>query len=180
MKKILNDYLFLFVIAIAIVVIDQWSKALVRTRLAFGESWAPWDWMLPYMRVIHTQNTGAAFGMLRGFGEVFTVLAILVSLVIILYFPKVPRQERLLRLAMAMQLGGAVGNLIDRLIQGHVTDFISVGTFPVFNVADASISIGVAVLVISMWVKDRHQQKSGGAPDKDRADVSTGNGIQGD
>jgi signal peptidase II len=56
---------------------------------------------------------------------------------------------------MGLQLGGALGNLIDRLTQGYVTDFISVGTFPVFNVADASISIGVAILILGMWIKER-------------------------
>jgi signal peptidase II len=60
-----------------------------------------------------------------------------------------------LRIALAMQMGGALGNLIDRLTQGYVTDFVSLGRFAVFNVADASISVGVAVLVIGVWLKDR-------------------------
>jgi len=59
---------------------------------------------------------------------------------------------------MAMQLGGAMGNLIDRLIYGTVTDFISVGSFPVFNVADACISIGVAILVATMWIEERRER----------------------
>lgn len=59
---------------------------------------------------------------------------------------------------MAMQLGGAMGNLIDRLIHGTVTDFISVGSFPVFNVADACISIGVAILVAAMWIEERRER----------------------
>jgi signal peptidase II len=97
--------------------------------------------------------------MLQGFGDIFTVLAIIVAIAILYYFPQVPRQDWLLRLAMCMQFGGALGNLIDRLIQGHVTDFISLGAFPVFNVADSSISVGVAILVLGMWLKERAVKK---------------------
>jgi len=64
-----------------------------------------------------------------------------------------------LRLAMGLQLGGAAGNLIDRLIAGKVTDFISIGNFAVFNVADSSISVGVAVLVLGVWIKERNDKK---------------------
>jgi signal peptidase II len=88
------------------------------------------------------------------------ILSMMVSAAIIYYFPQVPRQDRWIRLAMAMLLGGALGNLIDRLYQGYVTDFISVGNFPVFNVADASISIGVVVLFIGMWLQEREKQAS--------------------
>lgn len=157
MKRYLRDYTFLLGVAALIVAIDQISKSLIRNRLPLGEIWAPWDWMLPYVRLVHWTNTGAAFGMLPSLSTVFTILAILVALVILYYFPQVPPTDWTLRLAMSMQLGGALGNLIDRLTQGHVTDFISVGTFPVFNVADASISIGVAVLIIGMWVKEREE-----------------------
>ncbi len=156
MRKILRDYGFLLTLAALVIALDQWTKMLVRTRLDFEEFWAPWPWLAHYVRIVHWKNTGAAFGMLQGFGDVFTVLAILVAIAIIYYFPQVPRQDWVLRLAMGLQLGGALGNLIDRLVQGSVTDFISIGTFPVFNVADASISTGVAILVLGMWFKERH------------------------
>ena len=106
-------------------------------------------------RIVHWKNTGAAFGIFQGFGNVFTILAIIVSIAILYYFPQVPRRDWTLRLAMGLQLGGAIGNLIDRLLFGSVTDFISLGNFAVFNVADASISIGVAILVLGMLVKER-------------------------
>jgi len=108
---------------------------------------------------VHWQNTGAAFGMLQGYNLVFSVLAILVSLAIVYFIPKVPATDWPLRLAMALQFGGAVGNLIDRVLLGQVTDFISVYTFAVFNVADASISIGVAVLLFGLWFKDGFPKK---------------------
>jgi signal peptidase II len=86
---------------------------------------------------------------------IFTIVAIVVALAIIYYYPQVPKTELALRIALGLQLGGALGNLISRLTVGAVTDFISVGKFPVFNVADSSISIGVAVLLLGMWNEER-------------------------
>lgn len=159
MKKYIGDYVYLLGIAGIIVGLDQWTKYLVRTLVPLGKSWSPWPWLEPYARIVHWQNTGAAFGMLQNFGMVFTVLAFVVALAILYYFPHVPRNEWALRLAMTMQLGGAVGNLIDRLTQGTVTDFISLGTFAVFNVADASISVGTTVLILAVWLSERKQKK---------------------
>lgn len=154
------DYTFLFTLGGIILFIDQWTKWLIRENLAFGETWMPLQWLAPYFRIVHWKNSGAAFGLFQGFGGVFTLLAILVSIAIIYYFPQVPRKDWSLRIAMGLQLGGAVGNLIDRLIFSEVTDFISVGAFPVFNIADASISTGVAVLLLGIWFGE------GGGKDK--------------
>jgi signal peptidase II len=155
LKKYIRDYLFLFLLAGVIIALDQWTKYLVRETLPFQAIWSPWPWLTPFARIVHWKNTGAAFGIFQGFGNVFTILAIVVSIAILYYFPQVPRRDWTLRLAMGMQLGGAIGNLIDRLFFGSVTDFISVGNFAVFNIADASISIGVAILVLGMLAKER-------------------------
>jgi signal peptidase II len=154
----LSDYLFLFSISGFIVLLDQLTKIAVRTRLDFSETWAPWDWLLPIARIVHWRNTGAAFGIFQSFGMIFTILAIVVSIAIIYYFPRVPKDDWTFRYALALQLGGALGNLLDRLVVGEVTDFISVGRFPVFNIADASIFIGVLLLLYGMWQKDRRPQ----------------------
>ena len=172
MKKYLLDYAYLLGLAGAIVALDQWSKYMVRTYLAFGRTWSPWPWLANYARIVHWNNTGAAFGMFQGFGNVFTVLAIIVSIVILYYFPQVPRRDWPLRLAMGLQLGGAIGNLVDRLTVGSVTDFISIGNFAVFNVADASISIGVAILVLGMWLKEREQKSGEDSPDSGHGPIS--------
>jgi signal peptidase II len=155
LKKYIQNYLFLFLLAGVIIILDQLTKYLVREELPFQAIWSPWPWLTPFARIVHWNNTGAAFGIFQGFGNVFTILAIVVSIAILYYFPQVPRQDWTLRLAMGLQLGGAVGNLIDRLLFGTVTDFISVGNFAVFNIADASISIGVAILVLGMLAKER-------------------------
>ncbi|MGD8814052.1 MAG: signal peptidase II [Anaerolineales bacterium] len=156
----MHDYLVLLGIAGAIVALDQWTKYLVRTRLDFGEAWSPWDWLMPYARIVHWNNTGAAFGLFPAGGVIFTVVAVLVAAAILYYYPQVPRSQIGVRIALPMQLAGALGNLIDRLSIGTVTDFVSLGAFPVFNVADASISIGVAVLVVFMWLEDRRTRKT--------------------
>ena len=159
MKKYIWDYIVLLTIALVIVFLDQWTKNMVRTLIPFGQSWSPWSWLEPYLRIVHWQNTGAAFGMFQRYGMVFTVLAFIVSIGILYYYPQVPRKEWAMRLAMAMMLGGALGNLIDRLTQGTVTDFVSVGTFAVFNIADACISVGTLILILALWNSERKQKK---------------------
>ena len=163
LKKALMSYLFLLVIAGVIVALDQWSKAYIRATFTGPEGlemWAPWDWLLPYARIVHITNTGVAFGMFQGMWWIFAILAALVSLAIIFYFPQVPEEDKVLRISMSMMLAGAVGNLIDRLTNdGRVTDFISLGNFPVFNVADSSITIGVVILLIGMLYQEYRQKK---------------------
>jgi signal peptidase II len=153
-----RDYVFLSAVASVIVAIDQWTKYLVRSRLEVGEIWVPIPALAPYARIVHWNNTGAAFGLLPSASLVFTIVAVIVSVAIVFYFPRVPDRQPILRLALALQLGGAVGNLIDRLLVGTVTDFVSIGTFPVFNVADSCISLGVALLVAAMWVEERRHK----------------------
>ena len=157
-----------------IVAVDQWTKYLVRSRLELGETWMPIAWLAPIARVIHWNNTGAAFGLLPSASLVFTIVAVLVCIAVLYYFPRVPAVQWPLRAALVLQFAGALGNLIDRLLLGTVTDFISVGTFPVFNVADASISVGVAVLVAGMWLDERRRpldtaagEGAGGVPTSD-------------
>jgi len=160
LKKYIKDYLVLVVIAGTLIGLDQWSKAFVRNSLPIGAIWSPWEWLTPYARIVHWQNTGVAFGMFQGMGTIFAVLALIVSMAIIYYYPRVPSSDRLLRLALGFQLAGALGNLIDRVTIGHVTDFISIGTFPVFNVADSSITVGVIILLISVWMQERREKRN--------------------
>ena len=158
-RESLPDYGKLIAIAGLIVILDQWTKTLVRQSLSVGETWMPVEWLEPYVRVVNWHNTGAAFGIFQKGGLIFTILAIVVTIFILYYFPQVPRKDWPLRVAMGMQLGGALGNLTDRLRFGAVTDFISVGKVPVFNVADSSISVGVAVLILGVWISERKAKK---------------------
>jgi len=167
-----KDYLVLIGVAGVIIALDQWTKWLVRENIAFGSQWLPagWEWLSPYARIVHWYNSGAAFGMFQNGNLVFTVLAFIVIGAIIYYYPQVEANDWTLKLAMGLQLAGAAGNLIDRLMMGKVTDFISVGVFPVFNVADASISIGVAVLLLGVWIKERYEKARAAVSDETPAD----------
>ena len=157
MRQHWRDYGVLLGLAAGVVALDQWTKWLVRSRLPFQASWLPdWlEWLGPYARIVHWNNSGAAFGSFQDGNAVFTVLAIIVILGILYYYPRIEAGDWTLRLAMALQLGGAAGNLIDRLRMGRVTDFISIGSFPVFNIADSAISVGVVVLLLGVWLRDR-------------------------
>jgi signal peptidase II len=161
MKKIYDKYWQIGAITLLIVVLDQWTKNLVRQNIPLRGTWEPeaLAWLAPYARIVHWYNTGAAFGMFKDGSMVFTVLAFIVIGVILYYYPQVDKADWTLRLALSMQLGGAIGNLIDRLRIGHVTDFISVGNFPVFNVADACITMGALILFFDVWRIERAEKK---------------------
>lgn len=144
------------VLAAVIVIADQGSKWLAEQMLAVHEPVA----VLPSLNLFLTYNTGAAFSFLRDAGGwqrwFFAVLSLCVSVFIVLWLRRLPRSERWLACALALVLGGAVGNLLDRLFRtdGGVVDFIDVyyGTWhwPAFNVADSAISVGAVLLVLSM------------------------------
>lgn len=156
MKRYIKDYAILFSMASLVVFFDQWTKYLVRDNLSLGETWMPWEWLAPYARIVHWTNTGAAFGLGQDLSWIFAILAFVVIGAIIYYYPKVDSSSWLIRLALGIQLGGALGNLIDRLMHNmHVTDFVSVGTFAVWNIADASIFVGTIILIVGVWIEDR-------------------------
>lgn len=162
MKRNFLTYLPFLLFSSLIVALDQWTKWLVRENIPFGGTWLPegLEWLSPYARIVHWQNSGAAFGLFQNGNAIFSVLATIVIIVIIYYYPQVEPADWSLRVAMGMQVAGAAGNLIDRLMHQEVTDFISVGTFPVFNVADASITVGVGVLLLGVWLKERAERRS--------------------
>jgi len=158
-KKNYKPYLFLIPVAGTIILLDQITKAWVSSNLALGEVWSPWSWLMPYARVVHWYNTGVAFGMLQGQNWFFAIFALIIAAAIFYLYPRFS-EDWLLRLALAMQFGGAVGNLIDRFKVGHVIDFISIGNFAVFNVADASITVGVFIMALSIWRQEKQESRS--------------------
>ncbi len=165
MKKYLKAYAFLVPIAIVLVALDQVTKTWIRNNLAFNELWMPWEWLAPYARLVNWHNTGAAFGIFQGMNGIFVVLAFVIITFIVVYFPMIPEDDFFFRFALTLQMAGAAGNLIDRLYRGYVTDFISVGRFPVFNVADSCITMGVVVLLIGMWIEERRSKDETGFDD---------------
>lgn len=113
--------------------------------------------------------------MFQELGAVFAVLAVIVSGAIIYYYPKVSSDDWAIRIALGLQLGGALGNLIDRLTMNYVvTDFISIGNFAVFNIADASITIGVILLIFTMWFRERENSSTEDDPSLETKSTTTG------
>lgn len=150
-RTTIMHWLFLILVVALAIGVDQASKAYVVAHLDLHESWMPIDALEPVFRFTHIHNTGAAFGMFPGGGTVFFVIALIVSVVIVYYYRKLPRQVWLARLALGLQLGGAISNnLIDRVRLGYVVDFFNVTHWPVFNVADSCIVIGVALLAFEL------------------------------
>lgn len=141
-----------------IIFLDQWTKSWVRANLAMGETYMPWKWLEGFATITHWYNRGVAFGMFQGGGTIFILLPIIIILGILIYFSKVEKRDWLVDLALSFELGGAIGNFIDRVRLGHVTDLISVGKFPVFNVADSFITVGVILLILGVWLEDRREK----------------------
>ncbi len=130
-------------LATLVIAIDQASKAIVRARLDLYEAW-PAGWELIALR--HIENTGAAFGILQGAGTFLVAATFGAIVAITLFMLSLPAHGRLYHVALSLILGGAIGNLIDRLRLGAVTDFIDPTHYPAFNLADSSIVCGVVLL----------------------------------
>lgn len=155
-----------YLLSLVVIILDQWTKWLAETNLTFLE---PVPVIEPILNWTLAYNYGAAFSFLADAGGwqkwFFAGLALLMSLFLIGYLIKAPRQAKLLSLGLALVLGGAVGNLIDRLLHGHVIDFIhvhyaDVWHYPIFNIADIGICIGVALIVIDMLFLEKKREMS--------------------
>jgi len=153
LKKLLKDDAFLFLVAGVVILFDQATKHLIRTNLPLGQVYRPELWLSRYVRLVHLQNTGAATGILQGWNGLFMALAFAASLAILYYYPRLAGQGRLVQLAMGLLMGGTVGNLIDRVLQEHVTDFLSIGRLPAGNIADFSLVTGVVLLAFGVLRK---------------------------
>jgi signal peptidase II len=151
---------FLVLVAGLTIAADQIAKATVIANLPLNSSWMPIKWLAPVLTLTHTHNTGAAFGMFPQGGPVFTVVGIVVSIAIVVYYHNLPPGQWWVRAGLGLQLGGALGNLIDRFRLGYVVDFIDLHRWPVFNLADSSIVVGVATLVIIMMLEERRALRS--------------------
>jgi signal peptidase II len=137
-------------VAAGVVALDQATKALVRATVARGDREA----VFPGVEIVHTRNTGVAFGALAGGGAIVTVVIALALVALLGYFATHVRRP-LVWLPTGMLLGGAIGNVVDRVRDGGVTDFVQLPLgFPPFNVADMSITFGVLVLLYVLERQD--------------------------
>lgn len=125
------------------VAVDQWSKWLVVTHLHLGDSIR----VCSFLQLKYTHNSGMAFGLWSGGGKALPALAAVCIIALLIWGSRYARQSPLVGWALALVVGGALGNMIDRLRLGHVTDFIDLSFWPVFNFADACVVVGAFLLL---------------------------------
>ena len=149
---IYRDFI-LIQLAVLVFFLDQFSKYLVREFLYLHESFPAYG----FFRITHTFNTGSIFGIFQGQNTLFILVSFVGIAVLILLYHSQRFPVGLLRLSLGLQLGGAFGNLLDRVRLGHVTDWADIGPWPVFNVADACIVTGLVLLAWMFIVAERAQ-----------------------
>lgn len=155
----IRRWLFLLFLVVSIITIDQISKNWVLENIILGQSISPIPALVPYFQLTLSYNTGAAFGMLPNAGDFFLLVAIGIVILLLYWYPRTPENAWLSRVATGLVVGGALGNVIDRLQHGHVIDFIHYripGVISnVSNLADHAIVFGVIVLMIANWWVER-------------------------
>lgn len=156
MVGLLRQKAFIAALVAVVFAVDQLTKFVVNQNLASGESWPHSG----FFRLTRVENTGSAFGLFGGQNVVLTIAAG-VGAVLILWFLRTAGQRPLVRAALGLLLAGALGNLADRVVNGYVTDFIDVGPWYIFNVADSAVVVGVIMLATAV-VLDR--EKASGMP----------------
>ena len=170
-RQLLN-WLLLIGLTLALLVLDQGSKVLVRQNLAVGEAWAPIPALSKIFTITHVRNTGVAFGQLAGLGWLFMSVNCVVLIGIVIYYPRIPAGQWPMRVAAALIMAGDLGNVIDRLRtaliaaqdtgslwsalpRAYVTDFFDIKIWPVWNVADMCVVSGVILLGLILWREEQ-------------------------
>ena len=140
-----RDWVF-YTLTITIFVMDRISKEIIVAWLPLGSHWPEQG----IFQIVHGVNTGSAFGLFRGFTNVLIVASIIGIIFVLFLFHRQKSPVLWLRVALGLIVGGAAGNLFDRVKDGGVVDFINVGWWPAFNIADSAISIGMFLLILTM------------------------------
>lgn len=151
---------YYYILAIIIIAIDQWTKWLIVKNMELGES-------IPiienFLYITSHRNRGAAWGILQGQMWFFYIITVVVIVGIIYYMTKAAKGKWFLGVSLALMLGGAIGNFIDRVFRKEVVDFVNTYIFgydfPIFNVADSALVVGVAFLMIQMLLEEREAKK---------------------
>lgn len=149
-------------LAAFVVLLDQWTKWLIVKNMEYGERISVLD---PWFGILSHRNKGAAWGMLEGQMWLFSIVTVAVICAILYFYHKEAKGKPVFQVGLMLLLGGAVGNFIDRLFRGEVVDFVDVlipiinYDFPIFNVADAALTIAVVVLMIGLIMEDKKEKR---------------------
>lgn len=149
-----------YILAIIVIIIDQWTKWFIDKRMELYES-------IPiienFFYITSHRNKGAAWGILQGQMAFFYIITVVVIVGIIYYMQKHAMDNRLLAISLSLLLGGAIGNFIDRLVRKEVVDFLDFiiinYDFPIFNIADSALTIGVFLVLIVTFLDERKAKK---------------------
>ncbi len=147
-------------LAAAVLLLDRLTKLWVLNTIPLYEAWAPIPALEPYFRLVHTTNTGAAFGLFRGAGPILMVIRAVAVLFILVYSYRLERAPVGVYVGLGLILGGAAGNLWDGLVYGRVIDFLDFRlndrfAWPTFNIADSCVVVGMILLVTFLWRQER-------------------------
>ena len=164
MPRLQPTTLVWFAVAASVLLLDQYSKLWIVQRYAFGEG----EFVTSFFNLVRVHNYGAAFSFLSDAGGwqrwAFSLLAAVISVLIVLWIFRLSTQRKLEGLALALILGGALGNLYDRLTLGYVVDFLdfhwSGSHFPAFNIADSGISVGAVLLILDGFINKPDSQST--------------------
>ncbi|HWF71992.1 MAG TPA: signal peptidase II [Solirubrobacteraceae bacterium] len=140
-----------------VLIVDQVTKHAVESGIAVGQV----EKVIPGIKLVHVRNTGVAFSLFSGGGTIVLVITLVALAGLVVYFARRPSRPWLW-LPTGLLVGGAIGNLIDRVRQGAVTDFIKLPHWPAFNVADSAITLGVIALLITIEVGSRRSARAAG------------------
>jgi signal peptidase II len=163
--------LLFWVAAVSVLISDQLSKRWVVENFQKYVSVQPVEWLESIFSFTFLDNTGVAFGLFSGFGGIFKVLSTLIILALLVFYYQLEEEEHwLTHLALGVQIGGALGNLVDRFVRGAVVDFIDVNfwpfkEWPVFNIADSAIVVGVGLLLLAALLEEWARSPQGAAGD---------------
>lgn len=145
-----KKHILIFTTALSVLIFDQLTKFLIRTNFQLNDS-------IPIIKNIlhltYITNTGSAYGLFKDFNVFFIIFSFIVIFAIFYFMKQIKQNEKSLQFAIGLLLGGTIGNLIDRISYGAVTDFIDFRIWPVFNAADSAVTISVILLIILFWKK---------------------------
>ncbi|MCM3587115.1 signal peptidase II [Mesobacillus maritimus] len=153
--------MFYYIIAVLIILLDQFTKWLVVKYMELGESI---QLIENFLYLTSHRNRGAAWGILQGKMWFFYIITVIVIVALVLYLEKEAKNNKLMGLSIALMLGGAIGNFIDRVFRKEVVDFVNTYIFgydfPIFNVADSALVIGVGLIMLQMIREEREAKRN--------------------
>lgn len=145
-----KKYFVVFSTALIIILLDQITKFLVKNAFQLNQTFPIIN---NIFHLTYINNTGAGFGILKAQALILIFISVAVIGIILYNFDKIKNNETLLQILAGFVLGGTIGNLVDRLAYGHVIDFLDFRIWPIFNLADSFVTIGVIGLIIYLWKK---------------------------